>query len=66
MPATYKSVTAHHRNIQSFAIEKLQIQCGQSREIETDIFTQVNFRKNPDCRVTSVNTVFHGSESTSY
>ena len=35
------SVSVHHRNIQSFAIEMLQIKHGHSREIKIDIFTQV-------------------------
>ena len=35
------SVTVHDRNIQSLAIEMLQIKHGQSRESVTDIFTQV-------------------------
>ena len=35
------SVSVHHRNIQSLSIEMLQIKHGQSREIVTDIFTQV-------------------------
>ena len=35
------SVTVHHRNIQSLAIEMLQIKHGQSHEIVTDLFTQV-------------------------
>ena len=65
-----ESVSVHHRNIQSLAIEIIQIKHGQPREIVTDIFTQVpqeqNFRKNRDCRIPSVNTLFHGSESTSY
>ena len=34
------SVSVHHRNIQSLAIEMLQIKHGQSREIVTNIFTQ--------------------------
>ena len=34
------SVSVHHRNIRSLAIEILQIKHGQSREIVTDIFTQ--------------------------
>ena len=33
-------VSVHHRNIQSLAIETLQIKHGQSREIVTNIFTQ--------------------------
>ena len=37
---TNGSVSVHHRNIQSLAIEMLQIKHGQSREIVTDIFTQ--------------------------
>ena len=64
------SASVHHRNIQSLSIKMLQIKHGQSREIVTDIFTQVtheqNFRKNRDCRIPSVIIVFHGSESTSY
>ena len=44
----------------------LQIKHGQFREIVTDIATQVtqekNFKKYRDCRIPSVNTVFHGSE----
>ena len=35
------SVSVHHRNIQSLAIEMLQIKHGQSCKIVTDIFTQV-------------------------
>ena len=35
------SVSIHHRNIQSFAIEMLQIKHGQSREILTDILKLV-------------------------
>ena len=41
----YWSVSAHHRYIQSFTIEMLQVKC----EIVTDIFTQTtqeyNFKK---------------------
>ena len=48
----------------------LQIKHGQSREIVTDIFTQEileqTFRKNRDCRIPSLNTLFYGSKSTSY
>ena len=44
------SVSIHHRNIQSLAIEMLQIKHGQSRKNVTYIFTQttqeLNFRKN--------------------
>ena len=35
------SVSIHHRNIQSFAIEMFQIIYGWSHEIVTDISTQV-------------------------
>ena len=35
-----RSVSVHHGNIQSFAIEMLQIKHDQSREIVTYIFTQ--------------------------
>ena len=34
------SVSVHYRNIQSLAIDMLQIKYGQSLEIVTDIFTQ--------------------------
>ena len=35
------SVSVHNRNIQSLAIEILQVKNGQSREVVTDIFTKV-------------------------
>ena len=35
------SVSVHHRNIQSLAIEMLQIKHGKSRKTVTDIFIQV-------------------------
>ena len=64
------SVSVHHRNIQSLAIEMLQVKHGQSPEIVTDIFTQTlqewNFKKNPEFRIPSVNTVCHCSASISY
>ena len=48
----------------SVALEMLQIKHNPSREIVTDIFTQVtqeyNFRKYRDCRIHSMDTVFHG------
>ena len=34
------SVSAYHRNIQSLAIEMLQVKRGQSRESVTDVFRQ--------------------------
>ena len=34
------SVSVHYRNVQSLAIETLQIKHGESREIVTNIFTQ--------------------------
>ena len=47
----------------------LQIKHGQSCETATDILTQTtqewNFKKNQEFRIPSVNTVCHGSESTS-
>ena len=49
----------------SVALEILQIKHSPSREIVTDIFTQgtqeYSFRKNRDCRIHSMDTVFHGS-----
>ena len=42
----------------------------KNMEIVTDIFTQIkqeqNLKKNREFRIPSVNTVCHGSESTSY
>ena len=35
------SVSVNHRNIQSLAIEMIQIKHGQSHETVTDIFIQV-------------------------
>ena len=64
------SVSVHHRNIQSLAIEMLQVKHGLSREIVTNIFTQTtqeqNFKKNQEFRIPSMNTVCHGSENSSY
>ena len=64
------SVSIHHKNIQSLAIEMFQIKHGQSPEIVSDIFTQTtqhyNFRQNRDFRLCSVKSVYHGSESISY
>ena len=64
------SVSIHHKNIQSLAIEMFHIKYGQSPEIVSDIFTQTtqkyNFRQNRDFRVLSVKSVYHGSESISY
>ena len=64
------SVSIHHKNIQSLAIEMFQIKHGQSPEIVSDIFTQItqhyNFRQNRDYRIPSVKSVYHGSESISY
>ena len=64
------SVSIHHKNIQSLAIEMFQIKHGQSPEIVSDIFAQTtqhyNFRQNRDFRIRSVKSVYHGSESISY
>ena len=64
------SVSIHHKNIQSLAIEMFQIKHGHSPEIVSDIFTQTtqhyNFRQNRDFRIRSVKSVYHGSESISY
>ena len=65
-----ESVSVHHRNIQSVTIEILLIKQCQCSEIITNIFTkvihEVKIRKNQNCRITFMNTVFHGSESTCY
>ena len=42
------SVSFYHKNIQSIAIEMLQIKHGQSRETVTEIFTQVTQEKNSE------------------
>ena len=60
------SVSIHHKNIQSLAIEMFQIKHGHSPEIVSDIFTQTtqhyNFRQNRDFRIRSVKSVSHGLE----
>ena len=64
------SVSVHHINIQSVAIERPHVKHGEFQEIVTDIFAQVtqewNFWKIRDCTIPSVNAVFNGYESTSY
>ena len=64
------SVSIHHKNTQSLAIEMFQIKHGHSPEIVSDIFTQTtqhyNFRQNRDFRIHSVKSFYHGSESISY
>ena len=64
------SVSVHHRNIQGLATEVIQIKHDQSREIVTNIFTQTteqyNCKQDRDFRIRSINTVYHGFESTSY
>ena len=64
------SVSIHHKNILSLAIEMFQINHGQSPEIVSDIFAQTtqhcNVRQNRDFRIRSVKSVYHGSESISY
>ena len=58
------SVSIHHINIQSPAIENLQIKHGQSPETVSDIFAQTtqsySFRQNRDFRISSVKSVYHG------
>ena len=64
------SVSIHHKNIQSLAIEVFQIKHGQSPESVSDISAQTiqhyNFRHNRDFRIRSVKSVYHGSQSFSY
>ena len=48
------SVSVHQRNIQSLAIELLQIKHGQSRKIVTDIFTQTAGRKGVQLQMKSI------------
>ena len=70
LPEKDGSVSIHHKNIQSLAIEMFQKKHGQSPEIVSTISTQTtqhyNFRQNRDFRIRSVKTVYHGSESISY
>ena len=51
-------------------LSDFQIKHGHSREIVTDILTQItqeyNFRQNQDFKIPSVNTMSPGSESNSY
>ena len=58
------SVSIHHINIQSLAIEMFHIKHGQSLEIVSDIFAQTtqhyNLRQNRDFRIRSVKSVYHG------
>ena len=64
------SVSVHHKNIRSLAIEMFQVKHGQSPENVSDIFAQTtqhyNFRQNRDFRIRSVKSVYQGSESISY
>ena len=64
------SVSIHHKNIQSLAIEIFRTKHGQSPEIVSNIFAQTtqhyNSRQNRDLRIRSVKSVYHGSESISY
>ena len=60
------SFSVHHRNIQSLAIDKtwpVSWNCNWSFYTGN---TKVEFQKKLYCRIPSVNTVFHGSENTSY
>ena len=64
------SVSIHHKNIQSLAIEVFQIKNRQSPESVSNISAQAiqhyHFRRNRDFRIHSVKSVYHGSESFSY
>ena len=64
------SVSIHHKNIHSLAIETFRIKHGQSPEIVSNISAQTtqhhNSRQNRDLRIRSVKSVYHGSESISY
>ena len=64
------SVSIHHKNIQSLAIEMFQIKHGQSPEIVSDIFAQTtqryNFRQIRDFRIRSVKSFYHGSQGISH
>ena len=65
-----RSVSIHHKNMQSLAIEMVHTKHGQSPEIVSDVFAQTaqhyDFRQNRDFRIRSVKSVYHGSESISY
>ena len=65
---TAASASFHHRNIQSDAIEMLQIKHGHFCQILTDAFTQTtqeyNFRQNRGFTIPPVSRMYHGSKST--
>ena len=57
-------------DIVMLCIDMVKIKHGYSLEIVTNIFPQViqewNFRENQDCRIPSMNILFHGSENISF
>ena len=65
------SVSIHHRNIQSLAIEMFKVKHDMSPEIVNDVFTQrinhpYNFRYMRDFRTPMVHSVYHGTETIRY
>ena len=64
------SVSIHHRNVQKLAIEIYKVLHGFSPPILNDIFVPVsrpfNFRWNDALQKRRVNSVRHGTESTSF
>ena len=65
------SVSIHHNNIHTLAIEMYKVANGMSPDIMNDIFklrenTHYNLRHASQFFVDPIHSVFHGSESASY
>ena len=65
------SVSLHHNNIHTLAIEMYKVVNGMSPEIMNDIFklrenTHYNLRHTPQFLVDPIHSVFNGGESASY
>ena len=65
------SVSIHHKNIQSLAIEMYKVKNEIAPMITANVFTRMpenhyNFRHRSDFIVSFARTVYHGTESISY
>ena len=65
------SFSIRHRNIQALTTEFYKIKNGLSPELFTEIFAReteshYNLRRCNDFRISSIRTVYHGSESISF
>ena len=66
-----KSVSTHHKNLRSLAIEMYKVHCGISPEVLNDLFPlrqadQYNLRNRSQFILTNVKTVKHCFESLRY